>query len=73
MPDDDGFSIETTALQSALWKVVFTTIVPARIDDVNILVAIRWVAKAWLAVKKLQSANVSISWYTGLYFECRFL
>ena len=52
IPDDDGFSIETTALQNALWKVVFTTIVLARIDDVNILVAIRWVAKAWLAIKE---------------------
>ena len=60
MPDDDGFSIEPLHCK-VHYKKLFLQDVLARIDEcdtatdvvnsVNILVAIRWVVKAWIAVK----------------------
>ena len=57
MPDDDGFSIQSHCIEK-----LFLQDVLARIDEcdtatdvancVNILVAIRWVVKAWVAVKE---------------------
>ena len=63
MPDDDGFSIESHCIAKYIhYRKLFLQDVLAMIDEcdtatdvassVNILVAIRWVVKAWVAVKE---------------------
>ena len=59
LPDDDGFSIESHCIVKCIYRKLFLQHVFARIDEcdtaadvANILVAIRWVAKALLAVKE---------------------
>ena len=68
MPDDDGFSIES----HCIYRKLFLQDVLARIDEydtatdvansVNILVAIRWVVKAWVAVKETTICKSLVYW-----------
>ena len=73
IPDDDGFSIARELLHCKVhYGKLFLQHVLARIDEcdtatdvansVNILVAIRWVAKAWLAVKETTICKKLVYW-----------
>ena len=63
MPDDEGFSIESHCIakciiESCFYKMFLPGLMNAILplmyiaNSVNILVAIRWVVKGWVAVKE---------------------
>ena len=77
LPNDDGFSIESHCIAKCIIESCFYNMfyVFARIDECDTatdvsLLQLSGLPRHGLQLKKLQSANVFESWYTGLYFEC---